>query len=172
MVHSQDGAAEGLGLGPGFVAHLPWDPGKPLSLAVSQFPHLQDERVRLSGSNRPPGRQREKQCKDGMPTESHRVPVPDTRGWVAAVGLWALPSTAGFAPGCFSLAGAGDSLPLRIRVGKVAVRKLHFKSTHRQMMCVLGLLWLIDDGFLERCGTPALSYLGGGVPAFTCAPLS
>lgn len=45
-------------------------------------------------------------------------------------------------------------------------------------MCILGLLWLISYGFLERCGTPALSYLGGvvgaqggGVCAFTCAPL-
>lgn len=46
------------------------------------------------------------------------------------------------------------------------------------MMCILGLSWLISYGFLERCGTPALSYLGGvvgaqggGVCAFTCAPL-
>lgn len=37
-----------------------------------------------------------------------------TCGWVASVGLRAPPSTAGFAPGCLSSAGAGDSLPLRI----------------------------------------------------------
>lgn len=37
--HGQDEAAEGLGPGPGFVAHLLWDPGKPFSLAVPQFPH-------------------------------------------------------------------------------------------------------------------------------------
>lgn len=37
-----------------------------------------------------------------------------TCGWVASVGLRAPPSTAGFAPGCLSPAGAGDSLPLRI----------------------------------------------------------
>lgn len=37
-----------------------------------------------------------------------------TCGWVASVGLRAPPSTAGFAPGCLSPAGAGDSLPLGI----------------------------------------------------------
>ena len=49
--HSQDRAAEGLGLGPGFAANLLWDPGKSLPLLGPQFSHLQKQRVGLSGAH-------------------------------------------------------------------------------------------------------------------------